>query len=252
MTLYYSIQSEWLKRKRSLASWLVVIGALFTPFMNTVIHVIRPDKLSEPYVKPEFWQAHFGNAWQPMNVMLLPLGIILAVSLITQLEYKNTAWKQLHTTPQPFLTIFLSKFFVLMVMEVQLFLLFTLAMILSALIPAAVLSSVPFPTADFPIAFYAKSTARYFVDHLPIVAIQFLLALQFRNFLVPLGIGIVLMISGILLISWEYSYTHPYLYATLDSINRFPAVNLQAWSLGWFVIAMIVGYVLYLRKPDKS
>lgn len=252
VAFYHSLQSEWLKRKRSLASWLVVIGALFTPFMGTVINILRPDKLPERYIKPDFWEGHFRNSWEPMNVMLLPLGIILAVSLVTQLEYKNTAWKQLHTTPQPFHTIFLSKFTVLMIMQGQLFVLFSLAMILSALIPAAVLSTVPFPTEAIPIADLVKSTCSYFVGHLPIVAIQFLLALQFRNFLVSLGAGIILMISGILLISWEHSYTHPYLYATLMVIKRFPEKNLLAWSIGWFVPLMAVGYILYLRKTDKS
>lgn len=249
---YNSFQSEWLKRKRSLAAWLVLIGGLFTPLMSTVIYILRPDKLPEQYIKPTFWEAHFRNAWQPMNFMLLPLGIIMAVSLITQLEYKNSAWKQLHTTPQPLLTIFLSKFLVLMVMEVQLFLLFSIAMILSALIPAAVVSKIPFPAEDFPLAYYVTTTFRYFIEHLPIVAIQYLLALQFRNFLVPLGAGIVLMISGILLNSWEHIYTHPYMYAILDSFNRFPVKELQVWSFAWFVPTMAVGYLLYLRKNDKS
>jgi hypothetical protein len=60
------------------------------------------------------------------------------------------------------------------------------------------------------------------------------------------------MISGILLISWEHSYTHPFLYATLDSLGRFPGKNLQFWSLGWFLPVMIVAYWLYVRKLDKS
>ena len=250
--LLYSIQSEWLKRKRSLASWLVIIGAIFTPAMITMIRIFRPEKLPEQFSRPDFWIGNFHNGWQSMSMLLLPLGIILAISLITQLEYKNAAWKQLHTTPQSYATIFVTKFIILLVMEVQLFILFNIALVLSALIPAAVLESVHYPTAEFPYMHYLTNSARYFVDFLPVVAIQYMLALQFRNFVAPIGAGIVLMMSGMLLISWEHAYTHPYVYGGADWLNRFPDKNLQLWAVGWFVAVMVVSYWLYLRKADKS
>ncbi len=252
MTLLYSIQTEWLKKKGSLASWLVVIGAFFTPSVLTLIQIMKPEKLPAKFQTPDFWEAFFKNSWQTMNVMLLPMGIILAISLITQLEYKNNAWKQLHATPQSLTAIFFAKFTVILLMQLQLFLLFTVGIYLSALIPSLVLADVQYPAQPFPYMYFLRESALYFIDVLPIVAIQYLLALQFRNFLIPVGAGLILMVTGIIMISWKYAYVYPYNYSMLYFINRFPDLNIHALALGWFGGIMTVGYALYVTKKDKG
>lgn len=50
---------------------------------------------------------------------LLPMGLILATSLITQMEFRNNTWKQLHTTPQKYSTIFTAKFIVIIGLTLQ-------------------------------------------------------------------------------------------------------------------------------------
>lgn len=252
MTLLYSIQTEWLKKKGSLASWLVVIGAFFSPSMLTLIQIMRPEKLPAKFQAPDFWETFFKNSWQTMNVMLLPMGIILAISLITQLEYKNNAWKQLHATPQSLTTIFFAKFSVILLMQLQLFILFTVAVYLSALIPSLVLTDVQYPAQALPYMYFLRENALYFIDALPIVAIQYLLALQFRNFLIPVGAGLILMVTGIIMVSWKYAYVYPYSYSMLYFLNRFPTINIHALALGWFGIIMTVGFVLYVTKKDKG
>ncbi len=252
MTLFYSLQTEWLKKKGSLASWLVIIGAFFTPSILTLIQIMRPEKLPAKFQAPDFWEAYFKDSWQSMNVMLLPMGIILAISLITQLEYKNNAWKQLHATPQSLTTIFFAKFAVILLMQLQLFILFTIGIYLSALIPALVLANVQYPIQAFPYMHFLRESAMYFIDALPIVAIQYLLALQFRNFLIPVGAGLILMVTGIIMISWEYSYIYPYSYGTLYYINRFPTINIHTLALTWFAGILTIGYFLYVTKRDKG
>lgn len=251
-TLLHSLQSEWLKRKGSLAAWLVIIGAFFTPAILTLIQIIRPEKVSAKFQAPDFWETFFKNSWQSMNVMLLPMGIILAISLITQLEYKNNAWKQLHATPQSLTTVFVAKFVVILLMQVQLFVLFTIGIYLAALIPSLVVANVSYPAEPIPYLYFFRESVYYFIDALPIIAIQYLFALQFRNFLIPVGAGLILMVTGIIMISWEYAYLYPYSYGTLYFVGKFPERNLHAWALGWFAGIMIVSYVLYLTKRDKG
>src|SRR5918993_775408 len=116
MDFINSFQSEWLKKKRSLASWLVIVGAFFTPSIILMSRIKNAGKLSAVYVSNDFWQKLWHQTWESMAAFLLPIGIILAVSLITQIEYKNNTWKQLHATPQRFLTIFSAKFVVILIM----------------------------------------------------------------------------------------------------------------------------------------
>ncbi len=187
-----------------------------------------------------------------MNVALLPMGIILAISLITQLEYKNNAWKQLHATPQRFTTIFVSKFVIILLMQAQLFVFFNIGVYLSAIIPSLVLAGVPYPPEPFPFMHFIRESGYYFIDSLPIIAIQYLLALQFKNFLVSIGTGMILIVAGLGMLSWKYAYVYPYSYGTLYFLGRFPELNLHALALGWFGVILFIAYLLYLTKKEKG
>ncbi len=135
MKFLHCFQSEWLKTRRSLSSWLVIIGALFTPTIVTIVRLVRSQRLHAESISPKFWETLWTSSWESMAIFLLPLGIILAASLVTQIEYKNNTWKQLHTTPQSLTTIFFAKLTVIMVMLVQFFFLFNIGIYLSGILP---------------------------------------------------------------------------------------------------------------------
>ena len=105
----YSFQSEWLKLKRSLALWVVIIGAFFVPVIVITARIVHYPKLPALYAAPAFWTALWHSLWESMAIFLLPLGTILTTALVAQIEYKNNAWKQLHTLPLTRTTIFFSK-----------------------------------------------------------------------------------------------------------------------------------------------
>lgn len=259
MTFINSFQSEWLKKKRSLASWLVVAGAFFTPSIILLSRIKNADKLSALYAADDFWQKLWNQTWESMAVFLLPVGIILAAGLITQIEYKNNAWKQLHTTPQRFTTIFFAKFLVILIMLVEVFVLFNVGIYLSAIIPAMLFSSVPYPTAPIPFWDFLHANFNFFLDCLPILALQYLISLQFKNFLVPVGAGFAIWFLGVGMLAWDYSYILPYNHGTIDflmSSNQFnrkiPPINIQLLAVIYFVVITAAGYILYITKKEKG
>src|SRR5215207_8285709 len=103
-----------------------------------------------------------------MEVFLLPIGTILATGLIAQIEYKNNTWKQLHTTPQGFTTIFMAKLLVVLLMLVEVFALFNVGVYLSAVIPSLPFGSLPYPTPAIPLKEVWAGNGNFFVDCLPI------------------------------------------------------------------------------------
>jgi hypothetical protein len=254
-SLLHSFQSEWLKRKRSLASWLVVCGAFFTPAFITVAKLVRHSRLATASAAPHFWESHWKSSWESMAIFLLPLGVVLATSLITQLEYKNNTWKLLHTTPQRYSVIFLAKLAVILVMMVQFLVLFNVGIYLSGVLPG-LLFSVAYPREPIPYAYFMAENGRYLVACLPIVALQYLISLQFKNFLVPVGSGIVLWILSVAVLSWQYGYLIPYTYCSFNYLKdqaRFSqSVPLQPWALGYFVLFSLAAYVLYLHQKEKG
>src|SRR6478735_9664515 len=106
VSFIHSFQSEWLKKKRSAASWLVITGSFFIPLMVLVAMLTDPEMTYLVTKSGTYWESLFRHNFAPMCMFLLPMGVILATSLVTQLEFKNNTWKQLHTTPQPLTTVF--------------------------------------------------------------------------------------------------------------------------------------------------
>ena len=135
LSFIHSFQSEWLKTRRSLASWLVVCGAFFTPVIIIIARLMHHDRLANLYGEKGFWNQLWESSWESMAIFLLPVGVVLTTSLVTQLEFKNNTWKQLHTMPLSMTTIFFAKLSVILVMLLQFFILFNTGIYLSALIP---------------------------------------------------------------------------------------------------------------------
>lgn len=248
--------SEWIKKRRSFADWLVWTGAFFIPMINLVIFLVYPKQLKGLHATGDFWKSIFFKSWESMSILLLPVGIVLAVSLITQLEFKNNTWKQLHTAPVSFTSIYFSKLAVLIVMLLQLVFLFNIGIYISAVVPSLLNSSIPFPSYKIPFEFLLGENGRFILVCLPLLTLQYLLSLQFKNFLIPVGTGLALVIGGLIVISWKYIYLFPTSYNALYYLkvtsNRFPDHNLLLWSASYFTIFTVLGYILYLFKKEKG
>ncbi|MBL0357463.1 MAG: ABC transporter permease [Chitinophagaceae bacterium] len=252
-----SLQSEWMKTRNTAASWLVIIGSFFIPLIMVIIGMANADKLPGKYSSPVFWQNHFAVSWQIMAFLLLPMGVILATSLITQIEYRNNTWKQLHATPQRFAVVFFAKLSVIILMMLQFFVLFNIGIYLSGIIPLLFSKTAAYPVQGFPFVFFLKNNAQFFIDCLPIIALQYLISLQFRNFMVPLGAGIVLLVAATFAIQWKYGYIVPYTYAALNyfqlrsATTQMVPVNIHLLAVGYFTLFIIVSFIFYTYKKDK-
>ncbi len=259
VSFIHSFQSEWLKKKRSLASWIVITGAFFTPVIIIIARLVQHDKLSLIYASDDFWKSLWKSSWESMAIFLLPLGVILFTSLITQIEYKNNTWKQLHTLPLNLTTIFVSKLAVILIMVLQFFIFFNIGIYLSAVVPYLLISGVSYPKPPIPHTFFLKEDALFFIDCLPIISLQYLLSLKYKNFLVSVGIGFILWVGAIASLSWKFGYIIPYTYCMfnylMDSTGgkvAVPVINIHYLAIGYFIVFTIVSYILYITKKEKG
>lgn len=251
----HSFQSEWLKTKHSSAAWLTVSGSLFIPAIILAGRLIYSGNLYKEQTSGKLWTMLYTRNWQYMGILLLPLGIILIVSLITQMEYRHNAWKQMHTTPQSYLTLFSAKLAVIFVMLLHFLLLFTAGIYADGVIPCLFHTGIPYPGNTFPLLLFIKGGAGFLLAALPIVALQFSVGLLCRNFLVPVGIGLSLFVASLISVKWQYSYMLPYSYTALQfnrarhlSETNFPAI----YSSAYFIIFITTGYIFYITQKDKS
>lgn len=251
MNFIYSLQSEWLKTKRSAASWLCLIGGFFIPLIYLVVFIVYHKTINDYYPDYNVWRRHFNDLWQNMAGFLLPMGVILSSSLITQLEYKNNTWKQVHTSPQSFTTIFLAKFSVIVLMTLKFFLFFTIGILVSGIIPCLIFEH-RFPIGGFPYDGFLIGSSRIFITCLPIIAIQYLISLKFKNFLVSIGIGLLGLIVSLIGLSWKYIYLSPYSYTAMNIFSVKREFNIYFYSFIYFVLLMMFAYYLYVSKKEKG
>ena len=249
MKFIHSIQSEWIKTRRSSASWLCIFGGFFIPTIYTFASLYNGITLDQNPLSA--WQNHFMKHWQIMSAFLLPMGVILASSLITQLEYKNNTWKQLITTPQSLTQIYFSKFSVILLMTIKFFLFFNIGILISGILPSLIIDH-QFPQADFPIHVFLKQNGLFFITVLPILAIQYLISLQFKNFMVPIGIGILMLIGTLIGSQWQHIYISPYSFCFLKVFPLPINFNLYSYALIEFFLFMIISYYLFLNKKEKG
>jgi hypothetical protein len=258
-TFLHSFHSEWLKRKRSFASTMVLGGSLFTPAIVAVVRLIHYRGLPAIYAADAFWLSMWRACWESMAVFFLPLGAILATSLITQIEFKSNAWKQVHALPLSAAVIFLSKLAVILVMLVQFLLLFNAGIYVSAMIPYLLVPGVPHPKGTFSSLPLWSENALYFVDCLPIIAAQYLMALRSHNVLVPIGIGFMAWVGGLAAVSSKFAIWWPYCYTIIHYLQDKPkGAHFAAYTqLHWlaaiaFLLLTIASYVSFIAKRERG
>lgn len=259
MIFVHAFRAEWLKRKRSSASALVIAGSLFTPAIVAAVRLIHYKGLPAIYAADAFWPRMWRACWESMAVFFLPLGAILATSLIAQIEFKSNAWKQVHALPVSTAVIFLSKLAVILLMLVQFLLLFTAGIYVSAMLPVLIVAGVPHPNGSFLALPLLHENALYFMAALPIVAAQYLLALRFANVLVPIGIGFMAWVGALAAVSSKFAAWWPYSYTTIRYLRDTPkgAHFVTYDHLHWvallaFLILSAAGYGLFRTRTDRG
>ena len=259
MNFFYCFQSEWIKRKRSLASWLVILGGIFIPAIIFIEQIVKGEKLIAELKSPLFWKNIFSECWEPTALFILPMGIILSTSLIAQLEYKNNSWKQVHTTPQRLSTIFLAKYAVVLTMMVQFFLIFNIGILLVGIIPSIIYKNIPFPSEPIPFLYFLKTNIGFFITCLPIIALQYLLSIKYKNFFVSIGSGLLLLVASLFALSVKYGFIMPYSYSLFYFMKIFKnahqipeGINIHWLAITYFIIFSVAGLIFYVTKKEKG
>lgn len=254
MNILHSLSSEWLKTRRSAASWLCLAGGLFLPLLFLTGLLLKGIHLNSAS-GGNAWMGLAYRLWHFMGILLLPVGIVLAASLLLQIEYRSNGWKQLHTTPQSHARIFAAKGLALLLLTLKFFLFFNIGMLVAGILPTVVFSG-RMPDDPFPLRGLLLLNAKFFLACLPVLTLQFGLSLLFRNFLVSVGIGLLLVIGALLLVeAWDGAWILPYSYSPMLVLfgKAIPSPVDMGWlAAGYSVLFTGVAYLLYRFRGAKG
>jgi hypothetical protein len=180
------------------------------------------DSVARLYADP--WQIYFKISLQMVIGMILPLYMILICTLLAQVEYRNNTWKQVFGSPQSEVTVFISKFLNLQFLIISFLLLNVIFLFLAAFLLNSIDSKLDLLHKYLDWQHLAALLSKTFVCSLAISSIQFWMSLRFRNFILPLAIGFVLWLAGIMMV-FEYKSIskewYPYSYLIMIAFPGF-------------------------------
>lgn len=251
MNLLVSLRSELLKTIRTASFYLTLIGAAAGPVIYLLNVLVDEDEIDASKKDP--LNALFKMLSEMNGTALFPLFVILICTLLPQIEYRNNTWKQVFASPQTKANVYLAKF-----MNVHLLMLvFLIATHLFMFLTIVGINFIK-PTLNLfkhPLNgnVVLVNAANAYILLLAVCAIQFWMGLRFRNFIVPIGIGLALWLSGtIMAVQYKSNlvYYFPYSFHAFPVSTKLKSSLTQiAWtSLVYALLFLIVGFLDFKRR----
>jgi hypothetical protein len=195
------------------------------------------------------WEKFMNNQIQNSIPFLVPMFIVLITSLIMQIEHKSLGLKHLFALPIPKWSIYFGKLSIVIFAIITTYIYYYLAILLSGFLLGLIHPDLAFLNFQPEHLKYINMLTISFVASLGIIGIQFWLSFRFKNFIVPLGIGMFLAIIGIIVSQAPQSIYFPYSFSVLSVSlgDKMPLIlgvsSVTVFSVICFLVTSILGYI---------
>lgn len=250
MTFTASFRAEFLKTKRTSVIYLMLIAAFVVPFVLVFDH-----DFTDPNSVANGWDHYYLDGFKVFAFVFIPFFLILASTLLMQIEVRNSAWKQVLASPQSIFHILLAKFFIIQTFTVAFLLIFNVYMIIGC-----ALMDIIYGT-DF-LAYLnrwpelLKLNLMAWGANMGISALSFWLALRYKNFIAPIGIGFLLWLIGptaALELKWPHFDKYVFVFPFTIAIEKFESDRLfyQLLSMLYGVLFFSIAYLEFVGQRRK-
>jgi lantibiotic transport system permease protein len=257
MSLLISLESESVKIKRSAAFYICFIVAAIIPLI-LFFDLLTPSDGAKAVTEQIPFVKYFQMAQQIFNFIFMPLFIILISTLLLQIEYRNNTWKQVLTSPQKLFNVFLAKFLTLHLLIILFITTFIVLLLIGALLINLIHPGLF--KGELNLGLVLRTNWNAYLSIFAISAIQFWLALRFKNFIAPLAIGFCLWFMAPLMLfslHWSfadrYPYSFPILLAKMSEMKTEPDVPLlQMLSVGYALFFLALAFIEFKIRRVKT
>jgi lantibiotic transport system permease protein len=251
MNLLISLRSERAKTKRTAALYFTLAAAAFSPLMSMLDLIF--DGVEGDH-KKDIFNELFTTKFMMTGAVILPWFIILACTLLPQIEYKNNTWKQVLTSPQTRANVFLAKFINVHLLIFLFLLTNKLLMLVGAVILHFMEPSLNVLSQPLDRPAILTTVLNSYLALFALSAIQFWLGLRFRNFIAPIAIGISLWFVGsvlVLQVKSPLAEYFPYSYHMYASFPEFKNkdISMIHWaSAVYSVLFLVTGFLSFKKR----
>lgn len=222
MNLAITLRSELLKTRRTAAFYLTGVVAALLPLIY-LLDLATDDSDAGP-LKADPWQLFFLEGWRGISFVIFPWFTILLCTLLAQIEFRNNTWKQVLASPVPASGVFFSKFLSVQLLLVAFLVVFNGLMLATGVALHFISPVLPFLDHPFDVQEWLAMNGKTYLAILPISVVQFWLGLRFRNFILPIGVGLGLwLLASYMAFEARVDSLHlfPYAYPLMNVVPRF-------------------------------
>ena len=254
MNLLISFRSEILKTKRTASLYLAVIAAAIVPVIFLLD--VSFDGVSAPNRKDPL-NAFFREGFIMTGVLIFPMFVMLICTLLPQIEYRNNTWKQLFASPQTMATVFFAKFLNVHLLILTYLVSYNVFMTLAIVAVHFIDPSLHLLNQPFEGDVMLTKNINSYVGILALSTIQFWIGFHFRNFIIPIAIGIALwFIGSVMLLDFNSSVADFFPYSYLG-FTIFPKYNSQVpnvllRSIGYALVFLAIAFLDFKRRRMKA
>ncbi|MBN2274365.1 MAG: ABC transporter permease [Bacteroidales bacterium] len=182
-----TLQTDWIKYKKSLLPWLSMVYVIFVIFLVSVFAL-------EDNRNPENALFLLTRNITNISAFFLPYLLVLSITLLSYIEHRSQGWKLMYTQPVGRGYFYVSKlvFLVFLILFVFLF---------KFIISSIAVKLLELYKHEVKLSVFVLLYPDFIVHELKIIlscssliAIQYWMSLRMKNFLIPTGIGTVLTI----------------------------------------------------------
>ena len=247
MALIRALRAEQLKMKHTLALWLSVVAPFSIVALNFVMGLHRVEYMQQV---ENVW---FEAADQTMifwALLMYPLFITLETALVSGLEHGADHWKHLFALPVPRGAIYAAK---------QLANMALLGLSMVALVGFTVLLGLTFRLIEPGLGFEApipwgefwKQAGPIYLGSWLIISLHTWVSMRWRNFVVAVGFGIVMTVSGVVVMNSKWATFYPWALPGFAINNLHKGVGsvteIVFGCLGGVVVALLGGWEFIRR-----
>ena len=249
-----SIKNEFIKLKTTFAFWLTIISAVLFPILFFIAYFLK-HKTNTPEVGINPWEKFMTIQIENSIPFFIPMFIVLITSLIMQIEHKSLGLKHLFALPIPKWSIYFGKLSIVIFAIITTYIYYYLAILLSGFLLGLIHPDLAFLDFQPEHLKYIKMLTISFVASLGIIGIQFWLSFRYKNFIVPLGLGMFLAIIGIIVSQAPQSIYFPYSFSVLSVSlgDKMPSIlgvsSVTVFSVVCFLVTSIFGYI-HIKKQN--
>ena len=250
MKLLTALRSEILKTKRTTAFYFTLVLAAIIPAILLINLLTGGSDLGN--AGSDILNGLFLLGMERTCLVFFPIFVIMICTLLPQIEYRNNTWKQVFTAPQTKGAVFLAKFLninglILVFLMAHLVFMILVIVITHFAKPGLGLLHQPIDAVRLLVR-----TANMYVMMLALCSLQFWLGLRYRNFIIPIGIGLVLWITGMIFIFEESNLVDvfPYSFQVFPVVSKLqPKVPQVAWtSVGYATLFLLLSFLDFRKR----